>query len=150
MCKDWFNNIIRVYALKLGLHCLIFQVLNTKQSAYLKIVPLALLYRIKNLEHGLVTLTESFSPPRSSELHNLPCWSPKQKCALSYAIPFYTMYTVNSIKPVLSGLNCSQPTRVEWCKALTALLELSITSHTIYPDAGGYWVDLEIRFYFRT
>ena len=46
----------------------------------------------KNLEHGLVTLTESFSP-LESELHNLPCWSPKQKCALSYAIPFYTMYT---------------------------------------------------------
>ena len=48
-----------------------------------------------NLEHGLVTLTESFSP-LESELHNLPCWSPKQKCALSYAIPFYTMYTTTS------------------------------------------------------
>ena len=46
----------------------------------------------KNLEHGLVTLTESFSPLKS-ELHNLPCWSPKQKCVLSYVIPFYTMYT---------------------------------------------------------
>ena len=45
-----------------------------------------------NLEHGLVTLTENFSP-LESELHNLPCWSPKQKCALSHAIPFYTMYT---------------------------------------------------------
>ena len=45
-----------------------------------------------NLEHGLAILTESFSPLRSV-LHNLSCWSPKQKCMLSYMIPFYTMYT---------------------------------------------------------
>ena len=45
-----------------------------------------------NLEHGLAILTESFSPLRSV-LHNLSCWSPKQKCMLSYAIPFYIMYT---------------------------------------------------------
>ena len=45
-----------------------------------------------NLEHGLAILTESFSPLRSV-LHNLSCWSPKQKCVLSYAIPFYIMYT---------------------------------------------------------
>ena len=45
---------------------------------------------IINLEHGLAILTESFSPLRSV-LHNLSCWSPKQKCTLSYAIPFYTM-----------------------------------------------------------
>ena len=31
-----------------------------------------------NLEHGSAILTESFSPLRSV-LHNLPCWSPKQK-----------------------------------------------------------------------
>ena len=31
-----------------------------------------------NSEHGLAILTESFSPLRSV-LHNLPCWSPKQK-----------------------------------------------------------------------
>ena len=31
-----------------------------------------------NLEQGLVILTESFSPLRSV-LHNLSCWSPKQK-----------------------------------------------------------------------
>ena len=42
-----------------------------------------------NLEHGLAILTESFSPLRSV-LHNLSCWSPKQKCMQSYAIPFYT------------------------------------------------------------
>ena len=35
---------------------------------------------------------KSFSPLKS-ELHNLPCLSPKQKCALSYTILFYTMYT---------------------------------------------------------
>ena len=50
----------------------------------------------KNLEHGLVTLTESFCLLKS-ELHNLPCSSPKQKCALSYVIPFYTMYTTTQL-----------------------------------------------------
>ena len=47
---------------------------------------------ISNLERGLAILTESFSPLRSV-LHNLSCWSPKQKYVLIYAIPFYTMYT---------------------------------------------------------
>ena len=46
---------------------------------------------VNNLEHGLAILTESFSLLRSV-LHNLSSWSPKQKCMLSYAIPFYTMY----------------------------------------------------------
>ena len=46
----------------------------------------------KNLEHGLVTLTESFSP-LESELHNLPCWSPKQKCTLTHVTPFYTPHS---------------------------------------------------------
>ena len=45
-----------------------------------------------NLEYGLAILTGSFSPLRSV-LHNLSCWSPKQKCTLSYVIPFYIMYT---------------------------------------------------------
>ena len=49
-----------------------------------------------NLEHRLAILTESFSPLRSV-LHNLFCWSPKQKCALSYAIPFYIMYTQTTL-----------------------------------------------------
>ena len=49
-----------------GLHCLILQVLNTK-SLLLNCSP-----HFCNLEHGLVTLTESFSP-LESELHNLPC-----------------------------------------------------------------------------
>ena len=57
-----------------GLHCLILQVLNTK-SLLLQCSPH---FCRKNLEHGLVTLTESFSP-LESELHNLPCCSPKQK-----------------------------------------------------------------------
>ena len=51
-----------------GLHCLILQVLNTK--SLLLNVPLTSVRN--NLEHGLVTLTESFSP-LESELHNLPC-----------------------------------------------------------------------------
>ena len=42
---------------------------------------------IINLERGLAILTESFSPLRSV-LHNLSCWSPKQKCTLSHTIPF--------------------------------------------------------------
>ena len=66
---------------------------------------------------------ESFSL-LESELHNLPCWSPKQKCALSYAIPFYTMYTTTWLN------RFSQPQLVptnqcDWREALTALLEIS-------------------------
>ena len=77
------------------LHCLILWVLNIK-SLFPKCLSTILFTSVvTNLEHGLVTLTESFSP-LESELHNLPCWSPKQKCALSYAIPFYTMYTTTS------------------------------------------------------
>ena len=62
----------------------------------------------------MVTLTESFSP-LESELHNLPCWSPKQKCALSYTIPFYTMYTttrLNQLSPASASSN--QPARLAW------------------------------------
>ena len=73
----------------------------------------SLLY-VYNLEHGLVTLTESFSPLKS-ELHNLPCWSPKQKCVLSYAIPFYTMYTttrLNRFSPASASSN--QPVGLAW------------------------------------
>ena len=67
---------------------------------------------IINLEHGLAILTESFSPLRSV-LHNLSCWSPKQKCTLSHAIPFYTMYTqtqLNQFFPVSASSN--QPVRL--------------------------------------
>ena len=93
-----------------GLHCLILQVLNTK-SLLLKCSFTSVR---SNLEHGLVTLTESFSP-LESELHNLPCWSPKQKCALSYTIPFYTMYTttrLNRFSPASASSN--QPVRLAW------------------------------------
>ena len=79
-----------------------------------------------NLEHGLSVLTESFSPLRSV-LHNLPCWSPKQKCATSHAIPFY----ITCIKPDQTGFHWLQlvPTnQSDWCKALTALLEIPTTS----------------------
>ena len=51
-----------------GLHCLILQVPNTKS-----LLPKCFLNSVRNnLEHGLVTLTENFSPLKS-ELHNLPC-----------------------------------------------------------------------------
>ena len=62
----------------------------------------------------MVTLTESFSPLKS-ELHNLPCWSPKQKCALSHTIPFYTRYTttrLNRFSPASASSN--QPVRLAW------------------------------------
>ena len=51
-----------------GLHCLILQVL-TQRVCFLNV---SLTSVRKNLEHGLVTLIESFSP-LESELHNLPC-----------------------------------------------------------------------------
>ena len=51
-----------------GLHCLILQVLNTK--SLLLNVPLTSVRN--NLEHGLVSLTESFSP-LESVLHYLSC-----------------------------------------------------------------------------
>ena len=67
-----------------------------------------------NLEHGLATLTESFSP-LESELHNLPCWSPKQKCALSYAIPFYTMYTTTRLNRFFpASASSNQPVWLAW------------------------------------
>ena len=44
------------------------------------------------IEHGLVTLTESFSPLKS-ESHSPLCWHPNEKWTLNHAIPFYTMYT---------------------------------------------------------
>ena len=96
-----------------GLCCLILQVLNIK-SLFPNCLNTILFTSVcNNLEHGLVTLTESFSP-LESELHNLPCWSPKQKCALSYAIPFYTMYTTTRsswFDLVPTYLNWLQPLR---------------------------------------
>ena len=93
-----FSNIIipsqRLVTMSVSLHiqtvlcCLIIQVLNTR----VWFLNDSLTSVHSNLEHGLAILTESFSPLRSV-LHNLSCWSPKQKCTLSYAIPFYTMYT---------------------------------------------------------
>ena len=59
-----------------GLHCLIIQVLNTRVW-FLNIWYTSFASVHSNLEHWLVILTE-FSPLRSV-LHNLPCWSPKQK-----------------------------------------------------------------------
>ena len=73
-------------------HCLIIQVLNIKSLLPKCLIQSPFTSVINNLEHGLAILTESFSPLRSV-LYNLSCWSPKQKCVLSYAIPFYTMYT---------------------------------------------------------
>ena len=97
-----------------GLHCLILQVLNIKSLFPNCLNTILFTSVVTNLEHGLVTLTESFSP-LESELHNLPCWSPKQKCALSYAIPFYTMYTttwLNWFSP--ASASHSQPVRLTW------------------------------------
>ena len=70
------------------LSCLIIQVLNTR--VWFLNVSLTSVH--SNLEHRLAILTESFSPLRSVS-HNLSCWSLKHKCTLSYAIPFYIMYT---------------------------------------------------------
>ena len=93
-----------------GLHCRILQVLNRK-SLLLNVPPTSV---CNNLEHGLASLTESFSP-LESELHNLPSWSPKQKCALSYAIPFYTMYTTTRLNRFfLASASSNQPVRLAW------------------------------------
>ena len=96
------------------LHCLILWVLNIK-SLFPNCLNTILFTSVRsNLEYGLVTLTESFSPLRSV-LHNLPCWSSKQKCALGHAIPFYTMYTwtrLNRFSP--ASASHSQPVRLTW------------------------------------
>ena len=100
----------RLRALKLDYAVLFFQVLNIKS-----LLPNGSVTSVcNNLEHGLVTLTESLRALRSV-LHNLPCWSPKQKCALSHAIPFYTMYTwtrLNRFSP--ASASHSQPVRLTW------------------------------------
>ena len=59
------------------LHCPIIQVLNTRVW-FLNISITCFTSVPSKLEHGLVILTESFSLFRSV-LHNLSCWSPKQK-----------------------------------------------------------------------
>ena len=104
------------------LPCLIIQVLNTR----VWFLNDSLTSVRSNLERGLAKLTESFSPLRSV-LHNLSCWSPKQKCILSHMIPFY----ITCIKPDQTSSHWPQlvPTnQSDWCKALTALLEISTTS----------------------
>ena len=75
-----------------------------------------------NLEHGVVILTESFSPLKS-ELHNHPWWIQNEKCGPSYTICFYIMCT--QLDP--TGLNWFQlvpANQSNWCKVLTALLEI--------------------------
>ena len=68
-----------------------------------------------NLEHGLAILTESFSPLRSV-LHNLSCWSPKQKwrgqATLSLILSTWHAYWASShwFNLVPTNLNY-------WCKA---------------------------------
>ena len=59
------------------LHCLIIQVLYTRVW-FLNVQHTSLISVHTNLEHGLAILTESFSPLKLV-LHNLSCWSPKQK-----------------------------------------------------------------------
>ena len=111
-----------------GLRHLILQVLNIKSlfPNCLNTIPFTSV--CKNLECGLVILTESFSP-LESELHNLPCWSPKQKCAPSYMIPFYTMYTTTRsswFDLVPACLNKLQPLRLTRLQSAKCLVENSI------------------------
>ena len=54
-----------------------------------------------NLERGLVILTESFSPLRSV-LHNLSCWSPKQKWCDKPRYSWYCLLDMHE-KPVLTS-----------------------------------------------
>ena len=54
-----------------------------------------------NLEHGLAILTESFSPLRSV-LHNLSCWSPKQKWRGNPSYSWYCLLDMRE-KPVLTS-----------------------------------------------
>ena len=70
------------------LHCLIIQVLNT----WVWFLNASLTSVHSNLECGLAILTESFSPLRSV-LHNLSCWSPKQK-STSIDTQYYSMTSV--------------------------------------------------------
>ena len=43
-------------------------------------------------------------------------------------IGLFLSHALNQTKPVLTGLSWFQPTRVDWCKAPTALLEISTMS----------------------
>ena len=69
-----------------------------------------------NLEHGLVILTECFSPLRSV-LHNLSCWSPKQKwCDKPYYSHFSCATTgENQFEVVWTSYN--QLSSCRWSKA---------------------------------
>ena len=90
------------------LRCLIIQVLNIKSLLPKCLIQsLSLLYTV-NLEHGLAILTESFSPLRSV-LHNLSCWSPKQKWCDKPCYSYFVTHTTTRLiwfEVVPTSLNC--------------------------------------------
>ena len=100
-----------------GLHCLIIQILNTR-VCFLNVWYTSLTSVNSNLEHGLVTLTETFSP-LESELHNHLCGHPNEKCTLTHTIPFYIMHTSIQSEPVWTSqlqpkLDAFKSQDVEW------------------------------------
>ena len=85
-----------------------------------------------NLKHWLAILTECFSPLRSV-LHNLPCWSPKQKSTSIMSNKFSPLFNStsalleswiwNEAKPTQHySLSCTLVTsQIKcWCNALSA------------------------------
>ena len=100
------------------LRCLIIQVLNIKSLLPKCLIQSPFTSVHSNLEHGLAILTESFSPLRSV-LHNLSCWSPKQKCRDK---PRYSWYCLLDMceKPVLTSshlLTLAKVTKIETFKS---------------------------------
>ena len=77
------------------------QVLNTRVN----FLNVSLTSVHSNSEHGLAILTESFSPLRSV-LHNLSCWSPKQKCMTSHAIPILSCATATKVDATVKRQLC--------------------------------------------
>ena len=82
------------------LRCLTIQVLHTRVW-FLNIQYTSLTSVHSNSEHGLAILTASFSPLRPV-LHNISCWSPKQKWCEK---PHYSWYCLLDMhkKPVLTS-----------------------------------------------
>ena len=80
-----------------------------------------------NLEHGLVILTESFSPLRSV-LHNLPCLSPKQKwCDKPRFSCFVMCTTTRSIQFELVPISLNCRAKCAKCPVENSIVVLTLS-----------------------
>ena len=115
--NSWGNTVIpsqRLATMSVSLRtqtvlcCRIIQVLNIKSLLPKCLIQSPFTSIHSNLEHGLAILTERFSPLRSV-LHNLSCWSPKQKWCDKPCYSYFVTHTTTRMiwfELVPTSLNC--------------------------------------------